>query len=152
MNVVPGLIKSHHEDGTPLITTLRHYRNMYENGKAQNPPIAALTASAFAYLAYAVHNGVSVSALTTRESAVLYAASAVLTLGIVPWTLVAMAGTNKALLDRAEAGVVVEKEDEKQEVLKGLEKWIVLNGVRSLFPLVGAVVGVVAGMGWPVLA
>lgn len=92
----------------------------------------------------------SVSALTTRESAVLYASSAVLTLGIVPWTVVAMAGVNRGLLSRAEAGVV--EKEESEEVLRGLERWVVLNGLRSVFPLVGGVVGVVAGMGWPVLA
>ncbi|KAH8428467.1 DUF1772 domain-containing protein [Aspergillus melleus] len=152
VNAIPALLKSHHEDNTPLNIILRQYRNLYDNGHAQNPPIAVLTASAFGYLAYAVHNGVSVSALTTRESAILYVASAVLTVGIVPWTVVAMTGTNKALLARADSGAVVEKEDEKREVLGGLERWVVLNGVRSLFPLVGGVVGVVAGMGWPVLA
>ncbi|PLB54699.1 DUF1772-domain-containing protein [Aspergillus steynii IBT 23096] len=151
VNVIPALLKSHHQDGTPLLTTLRHYRNLYDNGHAQNPPIAALTASAFGYLAYAVHNGTSVSALSTRESALLYVASAVLTIGIVPWTIVAMTGTNRKLLGRAEAGVTIEKGDER-EVLEGLERWAVLNAVRGVFPLLGGVVGVVAGMGWPVLA
>ncbi|KAL4865292.1 hypothetical protein BDV12DRAFT_174924 [Aspergillus spectabilis] len=140
---IPCLLKSHTEHQAPLSLIVKQWRDMYEAGKAQNPPIAAVTAAAFAYLAWSVHNNVAVAALAPRNAVALYSAAAALTVGIVPWTLAAMKPTNGKLLERA-GGVWVEDEKAKEEVEGLIGRWIVLNTIRGVLPLVGAVVGVLA--------
>ena len=120
---------------------------MYNTGKAQNPPIALLTASAFSYLAWTAHSGTSAAldVLSPKNATWLYAAAAVVTVGIVPWTLAAMRGVNAALAGVAEGvGADVGGEKRSDEVSELLGKWKVLNGVRGVFPLVGAVLGFLA--------
>jgi hypothetical protein len=73
----------------------------------------------------------------------MYGMAAVLTVGIVPWTILAMSGTNERLIAVAEGKG---KEDEG-EVGVLLGRWTALNGVRSLFPLLGSVVAVMAVLG-----
>ncbi|PTU24154.1 hypothetical protein P175DRAFT_0497273 [Aspergillus ochraceoroseus IBT 24754] len=139
----PALLQSCHSYQVPASLIVKQWRELYEKGKRQNPPIAASVAAAFAYLAWSVRQGTSLAPLAPRNGVALYSAAAVLTLGIVPWTLIAMTSTNKALLDRASATwVSTDKSNEEVEGL--LEKWTVLNAIRSLFPLAGGIVGYLA--------
>lgn len=87
------------------------------------------------------------TATAHTSSTSLYAAAAVLTISIVPYTLTAMKGVNDRLhaiadapLEESKATVVAEK----GEVETLLRKWYLLNLVRSLLPAVGCVLGVVA--------
>jgi len=105
---------------------------MYSIGKAQNPPIAAAAAASFLYLAYVV---------PLRSQAAVYVAAAVSTLGIVPWTLVAMVKVNSQLAAKAKEEVVAEAKDDRVQSVELIRKWGVLNLVRSAFPLLGAVLG-----------
>ena len=79
----------------------------------------------------------------------LYGAAALLTIGIVPWTLLAMDRTNRKLIAKAEddgeGGAAIVVQDAEVEGL--LKKWGVLNGARSLFPLAGSVVAMIAVLG-----
>ncbi|KAL2870150.1 uncharacterized protein BJX67DRAFT_378682 [Aspergillus lucknowensis] len=137
---VPALLKSHREHDAPLPLIVKQWREMYSAGKAQNPPIAAVTAAAFAYLAWSVHSqsATALTHLAPSNATTLYSAAAALALAIVPWTLGAMRTTNKLLLDRAAATwVPTERSSEQVEELLG--KWIVLNGVRGVFPFVAGV-------------
>ena len=66
--------------------------------------------------------------------------AAAATLGIVPYTVVVMTGTLDRLVElarQAERGDLGVKETREAEKLLGW--WVVLNGIRSLFPLLGAV-------------
>jgi membrane protein YqaA with SNARE-associated domain len=65
-----------------------------------------------------------------------------LVLGIVPFTLGVMMGTNRSL--QAKVGAKDEVETTRTEVESLLERWGVLNALRGGLPLVGAVVAVVA--------
>ncbi|KAF2627856.1 hypothetical protein BU25DRAFT_45343 [Macroventuria anomochaeta] len=69
------------------------------------------------------------------------------TVGIVPYTIVVMTGKLDRLVElarRAEKGGGGELSASGcAEAESLLERWVVLKGVRSLFPLVGAVVAAV---------
>ncbi|KAL4885448.1 hypothetical protein BJY04DRAFT_134518 [Aspergillus karnatakaensis] len=140
---IPSLLKSHTEHSASLPLIVKQWRDMYEAGKAQNPPIAILTATAFGYLAWSVHKSIAIGALAPKNAVALYSAAAALTVGIVPWTLAVMVPTNKKLIGRAES-VWVEDEGSVTEVKGLIGKWTVLNTLRGVFPLLGAVVGVLA--------
>jgi hypothetical protein len=137
---VPALSKSQNNDSVPTSTLTRQWKYGFEAGKSQNPPIAAVTAASFSYLAWTVRN----APLGLSNSARLYGVAAVMTIAIVPWTLLMMSSTNNRLLAKAkETGSGNGKEDDR-EVGELLKRWTTLNGVRSLLPLVGGVVGLVA--------
>lgn len=74
----------------------------------------------------------------------LYGLAAILTIGIVPYTLVAMNATNQKLLVKAEEKVGAKDVVKDEEVGALLRKWTTLNGVRSMLPLVGTAAGFLA--------
>jgi len=81
----------------------------------------------------------------------LYGLAAILTMGIAPFTVLVMSGTNERLIGLSEGkgdGVRgKEKEDVQGREVRGLlEGWSRLNGVRSLLPLAGGLVGVFAAL------
>ncbi|KAL4959514.1 DUF1772 domain-containing protein [Aspergillus stella-maris] len=146
LSAIPALQSSLSSSPAPSPATIaRQWLAMYNTGKAQNPPIALLTASAFSYLAWTAHSGTSaaVDVLSPKNATWLYAAAAVVTVGIVPWTLAAMSSVNSTLAGVAE-GVGANAEKRSDEVSELLSKWKVLNGVRGVFPFVGAVLGFLA--------
>ncbi|RHZ46137.1 hypothetical protein CDV55_100780 [Aspergillus turcosus] len=138
----PGLLQSLHEKQVTPSTAAKIWANIYNTGKTQNPPIAAATAAVFFYLAWSVREGTVLSLLAARNSSLLYSAAGILTGGIVPFTLAFIMGTNRAL--EAKVGAKDEVEETRAEVESLLERWGVLNAVRAVLPLVGAVVGVLA--------
>ncbi|KAL2818050.1 hypothetical protein BJX63DRAFT_82693 [Aspergillus granulosus] len=142
---IPALITSYHEHNVPLPLIVKQWRDMYNTGKAQNPPIAVLTAAAFAYLAWSVRESTTpLAVLAPKNATALYSAAAALTVAIVPWTLAAMAGTNRKLLDRAGAKSWIPTEEAAEETEDLLHTWTFLNAVRGVFPLVAGVVGYLA--------
>lgn len=91
------------------------------------------------YLAWQFRQGSSLYRKTVYSRSGLCLAAAAFTVGIVPYTLIRMSGTNNALLQRAQS-----TEASSQEVSNLTERWSRLNFVRSLLPLAGAACGVVA--------
>ncbi|PYH46313.1 DUF1772 domain-containing protein [Aspergillus saccharolyticus JOP 1030-1] len=153
---VPALLRSSTTTTTntksiPLNLIIKTWHQIYESGKAQNPPIAAATATAFVYLAWTVSRAVEPPQLLQRLSnststvspAAWYAAAAGLVLSIVPFTAVVMQGTNAALIRLSEspAELTAQEEMESRELLK---RWGWLNGARSILPLAGGLVGIAA--------
>ncbi|KAL4893824.1 hypothetical protein BDV59DRAFT_201583 [Aspergillus ambiguus] len=148
MLMAPAILKTIREDALPAGLGVKSWRHMYERGKAQNPPIAAATAAAFLYCAWAVRGGTSLAPLTPRNASMLYCVAAALTLGIVPYTLAAMIPTNNALIAKAQSkGELSAQESAETEPL--LEKWTKLNVLRGFLPLVGGLLGTVAAVPWP---
>ena len=75
----------------------------------------------------------------------LYGTAALLTIGIVPWTLLVMSETNRKLIAKAgEKGDLKGSGVGDEEVRGLLRKWTTLNGIRSVLPLLGSAVGMVA--------
>jgi hypothetical protein len=110
---------------------------MYISGKTQNPPIVAATAASFSYLAWTLR-------ALPGNKARLYGAVAVLTIGVVPWTILVMNSTNQKLIEKVES--IVEAKGDEKEVGDLLRKWGTLNGMRSLLPLMGSAVGLFAAL------
>lgn len=75
----------------------------------------------------------------------MYLASALLVIGIVPWTLLFMPATNSALISiaRMDANAI---DKLGSEIMDLANKWNILNGIRSVFPLAGAVIGITAAL------
>lgn len=143
MNTVPALLSGKHEDELSPHTAVKQWRRVYETGKAQNPPVAAGTSAALFYLAWSFRAGTPLYRQTKYSLSGLYCAAAVLTLGIVPFTFTAMARTNNTLMSRSKEELEPSKRI-STELDDLLRKWISLNGVRSLFPLVASFVGIFA--------
>ncbi|KAF3406331.1 Noranthrone monooxygenase [Talaromyces pinophilus] len=143
-NAVPVIVTSAQENNLSPKVTCKLWRNMYEAGKTQNPPIAIATASAFAYVAWSVRRNPTLFVSAAYGGFGMYTAAAVLTLSIVPYTLAAMRNTNDALLKLADS-----KEDllaSRAEVEALLDRWTTLNWIRSLLPLAGGLAGIAAAL------
>ncbi|KAK4193385.1 hypothetical protein QBC35DRAFT_458436 [Podospora australis] len=139
------------EAPTPVMLTL--WKNAYAQGKASLPTLTVATAAGYLYLAlskFRVSNDLF--------RAKLYAAAALLSLGIVPYTYAVMLPTNNALhkkeaeINAKVAGktggkgpmVVTEAEERGAKAL--VDWWGVLNLGRSVLLGVGAGVGVYASL------
>ncbi|KAM5343039.1 hypothetical protein ACJ41O_014005 [Fusarium nematophilum] len=110
-------------------TSATVWASLFNHGAAIMPKFAGTTALAYLYAAYDAHqHGRRWKGL---------AAGALLTVAIVPYTILFMRGTNALLLEAA-GGTL---EASKEEVAKLIGRWGVLNLGRSLFPLAGTIVG-----------
>lgn len=151
LNSVPALSQSYKQDSVPAGYLTRQWLYTYETGKLQNPSLAVVAGSCFAYLAWSVRSGTALSLVVPRNSFRIYAAAALLTYGMIPFTAVFMLPTNNKLMALAEkstggkgANALAANQKEVNELL---EQWSVLSGIRGLLPLLGGVVGLAAIMG-----
>ncbi|KAJ5938771.1 DUF1772-domain-containing protein [Penicillium verhagenii] len=136
---IPGLVQSQNEDHKSQSLLARQWAALYETGKKKNPPIAAAVASSLFYLAWSVRKGGPLYKHTAYNRSGLYIAAVVFTVGIVPYTLIFMTGTNSALLGKAQS-----TSNDEKEVPDLIQRWNALNLGRSVFPLIGTVCAVVA--------
>ncbi|KFY94262.1 hypothetical protein V498_03948 [Pseudogymnoascus sp. VKM F-4517 (FW-2822)] len=130
---VPRLLES----PTPLL--LKQFKNMFASGHKTVPTGTVVAATSLLYLAY---DSRAAGSPAWRG----YATAAVLALGIVPYTLAVMMGTNKVLLERAE------EEEEKVEaqaasVKQLLDQWATLNLGRSVLLASAAVTATWTALG-----
>ncbi|KAJ4134709.1 hypothetical protein NW768_004307 [Fusarium equiseti] len=105
------------------------WQELFNRGFALMPKFAITTSVAYLYAIYAARQ-------EGRSWKGLAIASA-LTVSIVPFTLIFMVPTNDLLMEAA-AGTL---EASQEDVAKLIGRWGVLNLVRSLLPLAGAVAG-----------
>ncbi|KAH6667369.1 hypothetical protein B0J14DRAFT_704472 [Halenospora varia] len=141
MFTVPAIRLAHSKDGLSSVVLAKLWEDIYEAGKATNPPVAAAVTSSFAYLAWSSRGG----AHLPKNCSQLYGLAALLTIGIVPYTLMFMLGTNNKLSAKAKrqsGAVSVPAYDDA--FAKLIDRWSTLNLCRSLLPLFGGVVGLVA--------
>ncbi|KAI1734860.1 hypothetical protein F4680DRAFT_470632 [Xylaria scruposa] len=127
---VPVLLKST-ENSLQLIN---HWSQLYEVGSSLYPTVA-ITIGLLYGLAAAAR-----LVSSPIQNRVMFVLAGTLTLAMAPFTWVFMSPTNNALFRIAElgqTGVITPAED----VRALLVKWRWLHFVRSLFPLVGAMLG-----------
>lgn len=113
------------------------WHHIYNKGKTTLPPIAACAALAFFYAAYNFPNPVALQEIeNTRNS---LAIAGLLTVSIVPYTLLIMKPTNDALhaksravTERSKNGFETILDDATKELIRN---WNVLNFVRGALPL-----------------
>lgn len=143
---VPALSKSQKQDSVPAGYLARQWKYIFEDGKVQNPGVAAIASASFAYLAWSVRSGTALSLIVPKNSVRVYSISALLAIGVVPFTMLFMLPTNNRLIAKAEqaAGVKGAVAADDKEVIELLRKWSVLSGIRSLVPLLGGVISLAA--------
>jgi hypothetical protein len=117
------------------------WRSIYAIGVTSAPKIALVSSTAFAYAAYSLSKTPAALSNSPLNPIYLLSTAAVSTVLIVPWTLLTMLPTNNALHAKLAAADAQTDAKEDSELLELLKKWAGLNGVRSVFPLVGAITG-----------
>jgi hypothetical protein len=146
LNAVPALSQSQKQDSVPAGYLARQWKYIFDTGKVQNPSVAAVASSSFAYLAWSVRKGTALSLLVPKNSVLIYSTAALLTIGMVPYTIIFMLPTNDRLTEKAKQHVTSKgavATDDK-EVIELLKKWSFLSGIRGLLPLMGGVVSLAA--------
>lgn len=126
---------------------------MFQSGKKQGPPLAAVAASSYWYLAwnaYKTSNSTSTLGGSSSNKVAAYIIAGALAIGIVPYTLVFINGTNGKLLKKVEetrgekiTEVTVQDEGARQLV----DWWGMLNLGRGMLVLGSGILGV-----WTVLS
>lgn len=149
-------ILAHQKPGTPIPHLTHQWLDVYERGKGIYPPLSIVASLANGYLAWALRRTPAPDALGCSWTGI-YVTAILATLGMVPWTLTAMKGTNgrlrahatrdDAALAEGTKGMVVSEEEkakrarEDEDVPGLLWDWAKLNFCRSMFPLLGACIG-----------
>lgn len=124
---IPALLSS--SPSVPSQVLAQQWAGIYNRGKALGPQAAAVSLLGYGYLMY--------DRSRQGRGWGKYVGAAALTVGIVPFTALFMDTTNQALLGAA-AGAGSLSSEAVDELLT---RWRVLNLVRSLLPLAGAMLG-----------
>lgn len=116
----------------------RLWEQNYSLGKSQNPPVALIGAGAFTFLAWSFRHKMPIRGV---KPTYMFAAAAMCTLGIVPYTLTFMGSTNGRLLDHAAAAKHLDMSAAAGvDVDQLLAQWKQLNSIRSVLPLIGTII------------
>lgn len=120
---------------------------MYESGKAVGRPAGAIAALSFFYLSYH-HHTTSVSSFVDNSHAWGYLTAGLLSIGIVPYTILVIMPTNNKLMKKVDETKSLGKEDQVVEVGLGEETahqladwWGVLNLGRGAMLIASGVLG-----------
>jgi noranthrone monooxygenase len=121
---------------------VHQWRRMYLNAHRRSPAIAVTTGLMYGYAAWSKH--------AAGEPWCVFAAAALTTVGIVPYTLTFMQSINDALF-RADHLAAKGTGLALGEVQRMLIRWGQLSAVRALIPLAGGVMGLLGTCGILVL-
>lgn len=148
---VPALLQSKAKDGIPSTVIMKIWRQVYEAGHGHSPQIAIFTSAGFGFLGWSAHS----SARASRTPTLFYTAASLLVVGIIPFTLVFMRPVNQECAARAAKNDVPESLTPSSEHHKCdlseqratediLASWARMAGVRSMLPLAGGLLGLLA--------
>ncbi|KAF6235526.1 hypothetical protein HO173_006209 [Letharia columbiana] len=137
VQAIPAILLS------PRDLLLRQWRTIYDVGIAYGPPFAVTSCLSLGYVAYDSYGSDSADWM-------VYAFSALCTVGIVPFTKLTLDDINATLI--AEGGVdggsnvlMAKKTEakglEEKEVRELVKRWWFWNLMRMMMPLVGTVMG-----------
>ncbi|CAG8393157.1 unnamed protein product [Penicillium salamii] len=141
---LPAMLLAKSEDSVSSDAILKVWRRLYEYGHAYGPKLAAVTSTAFGYLAWSSR----AQRTTCRAPMIMYSAAASLVLAIVPYTIICIGPTNDRLSARAagkDEPVSTNESSEKNDD-QLLRQWVVLNGIRGLLPFAGGVLGLLTAI------
>jgi len=129
---IPVMLETTHEPAQ----LVQQWSCVFKNGHRKGPIISIATGLMYCYTAWSNHAG--------GAPWKVFALAGALTMGMVPYTLITMGGTNNALL-RAEAKIKSGDDGISwKDVAILVRTWNKLNAIRALFPLSGAVLGMLA--------
>lgn len=128
-----ALIRTLKKDGLSPVIAAKHWRNMYDQGKATAPPIAIGLTGIFGYLTWINWDNSLSSSTSFLSPGVLYATSAALVGSIVPFTLIFLDPTNQRLLSFANQTPITNETCDEMTTL--FRTWDRLSITRSFLPL-----------------
>jgi len=135
--VIPRILES----PTPLL--LRQWQHLYDTAKMIVPPLAVVCGSSFLFVAYDAHQR---TATVVPHQWKAYVASALLTLGIVPYTLLVIMPINRRLWQKVKDMRHLAATDTVFEATVGdetahalVDKWATVNVGRATLLGVAAV-------------
>jgi noranthrone monooxygenase len=129
---IPVMLETTHQPAQ----LLHQWSCIFYSGHHKGPPISIATGLIYSYAAWSNH--------TAGIPWKVFALAGALTVGMVPFTWIFMMGTNNALF-RAEAKSKSGGGGSSWKEVESLVKtWNGLNAIRALFPLSGAVLGILA--------
>lgn len=112
---------------------LHQWSRVYYSGHRKGPAISITTGLIYAYAAW--------SKYAAGSPWLVFAVAGATTVSMVPYTWIVMQSTNDALF-RAEARTKSEQVQSWAEAESLVKAWNRFNAVRSLFPLAGAILGI----------
>ncbi|CZR61030.1 uncharacterized protein PAC_10926 [Phialocephala subalpina] len=141
--LIPRLLDS----PTPLM--LKQWNTMFQVGRKAGPQLALLSAISYFYLSYKSHlSPLPAFSNTLLSKTTSYAIAGLLSIGIVPYTLIFISGTNSKLLKKVEETKTLKVSDEVVEVGLGNESahalvdwWGMLNLGRGALLVASGVLG-----------
>ncbi|KAI9681074.1 MAG: hypothetical protein M1822_007148 [Bathelium mastoideum] len=128
--VVPVLLETN-STPSPL---LRQWVRLYHYGHIYMPAACVATCGLYGYAALCKRTA-------NRKQWLIYAASGAMTSAMVPFTWAAMAPTNNVLFRLEVSATSSTSAADLRAVQELLVKWAGLHIVRSVFPLLGAILG-----------
>ncbi|KAF2178416.1 DUF1772-domain-containing protein, partial [Zopfia rhizophila CBS 207.26] len=115
---------------------LRQWARLYHYGHIYMPAVCVAAASLYGYVALRQR-------VSNRKQWRIYAAAGVTTITMVPFTWLVMVPTNNTLFRLRELASATASAVDLSAVQKVVVRWAWMHVVRSLFPLVGAILGLV---------
>ncbi len=132
---IPAILKA----PTPLL--LQQWRSIFTTGATIGPPLAIISFLNLGYVAYTKRNeGIRSQGINSNPAEwKAYAFCGLVTLAVVPFTLLFINGTNSILLaeSASDAGKKSTADDQVRELVM---KWGRFNALRSFFPVIGVMV------------
>jgi noranthrone monooxygenase len=125
---IPVLLETTHQTSQ----LLHQWSCIYYSGHHKGPAISIATGMIYGCAAWSKH--------AAGSPWRVFAVAGLTTVGMVPYTWIVMQGTNNALF-RAEARSKNGNEGSWGEAERLVKAWNLLNAARALFPLAGAVLG-----------
>lgn len=116
---------------------LRHWARLYHYGHIYMPTVCVTTCGLYAYTALSKR-------VSSRIQWRIYAIAGVTTITMVPFTWLIMVPTNDKLFQLKALGETTASEVDMNNVQDIVMTWVWLHVIRSLFPLVGAILGLLA--------
>ncbi|CAK1361649.1 unnamed protein product [Cercospora beticola] len=113
---------------------IRQWSDIFHSGHRKGPGIAIATAVLYAFGAYTKNS--------EGQSYGIFLAAAATTVSMIPYTWVFMKRTNDALFAAEENG-----RTDIYDASALVQSWNRLNAIRALFPLAGAVLGMLGTTG-----
>ena len=129
--LVPRILES------PAPLLLKQWTNFFNTAKKVQPPLAIVAGGSYFYLAYDLFSSTTTSG-ADRGRLLRYAVAGLLSVGIVPYTILFLNQTNNKLLGMKDASILVAGESVHQLV----DRWGVLNLVRGVMLTVSGALGV----------
>jgi hypothetical protein len=151
--LVPRLLES------PAPLLLSQWTNLFHAGKVTAPPLSLISACTYFYLSYTKHTSYLYTGTGRDRFAVWsYLVAGLLSVGIIPYTLLVMGDTNRKLLQQRQSLDYTRelniKEDEITQQYKDnktvhelVDWWGVLNLGRGLMLTISGVLGTWVALG-----